>query len=180
MLALPSYYAKQLVLTQCQRIPLFQNSVLPQCQLTSILGRNFGPFQALLMLQSEHMIFLAANILCARICNGQDPDCLYTLDAKLLPLCRAFTEHGSTTFCQPGGGPYDVLHVPLISCAIMAQAAHGVGQILGHRGLPNIRVPETGQTPLHVLGLSMGREKAFNAKACSIQHFHMTDTSCRN
>lgn len=53
-----------------------------------------------------------------------------------------------------------VLHIPVISSGIMVKAMASVKQIIDHGGLINACIPETGQTPLHVAGLTIASSLA--------------------
>ena len=105
---------------------------------------------------------LPSLTVCPRICEGNDPNCLYPYPVDRFPFCTAFTEHGSTTFTRADGKPYEKLDIPLASIAVLAKAAQSFSQIISHGGDVSVRIPQTGQTPLHVLGLCFGEEAGFD------------------
>lgn len=94
-----------------------------------------------------------ADTICPMLCQSDDPNVTFPIKASDTPLCKVFTLYGSTTFQAPGGGPLATLNVPAISLAVLHQAFECVVQILIHGGDVNAKIPETGQTPMHIVAL---------------------------
>lgn len=99
-----------------------------------------------------------AFAVCERICRGRDPNATFSFSTSEVPLTTIFTQHGSPTFLDSEGRPHTTLDIPLPTIAVMNRTPQTYIQILNHEGHPNVKIPQTGQTPLHVFGLTSGAE----------------------